>query len=403
MKLQTQSVRSSSDTSNFYTALAAYDNFLEVLAPAKLTAIPQDWTVLITDVVGSTRAIAAGLYKQVNLAGACSIVAVLNITGNVEIPFIFGGDGATLLVPPSLRQAAIQALLGTRHAVKQGFGLDLRVAAVPVQVARAAGYEIKVSKFRVSENYIQAIVVGGGLSYVEQLVKSHKHQQIYGIAPEEQRPTVADFAGLECRWQDITSPHGETLSLIVQAMAQNLSEHPDIYQAAIAQVRAIYGQDMAFCPVAPERLTLAFGANLQAETRMKSAPNWWARQQTLGRIWLENLLGLLMMRFKVKVDGMDWGNYKQIVTTATDYRKVDDVLRLVISGSRTQRQQLEAYLEERFQAGHLVHGLHISNRALMTCLIFERNGRQVHFLDAADGGYALAAKALKAKLKLQHP
>ena len=32
---------------------------------------------------------------------------------------------------------------------------------------------------------------------------------------------------------------------------------------------------------------------------------------------------------------------------------------------------------------------------LMTCLIFERMGSQVHFVDAADGGYAMAAVGLK--------
>ncbi|MEP0899817.1 DUF3095 family protein [Nodosilinea sp. FACHB-13] len=39
------------------------------------------------------------------------------------------------------------------------------------------------------------------------------------------------------------------------------------------------------------------------------------------------------------------------------------------------------------------------DRALMTCLVFERSGREVHFVDGADGGYALAAKPLKEKLK----
>jgi hypothetical protein len=35
----------------------------------------------------------------------------------------------------------------------------------------------------------------------------------------------------------------------------------------------------------------------------------------------------------------------------------------------------------------------------MTCLVFERGGRQVHFVDGADGGYALAAKDMKQRMK----
>jgi hypothetical protein len=34
----------------------------------------------------------------------------------------------------------------------------------------------------------------------------------------------------------------------------------------------------------------------------------------------------------------------------------------------------------------------------MTCLVYERNGAQVHFIDTADGGYAMAAKNLKAQI-----
>jgi hypothetical protein len=34
----------------------------------------------------------------------------------------------------------------------------------------------------------------------------------------------------------------------------------------------------------------------------------------------------------------------------------------------------------------------------MTCLVFERNGNQVHFIDGADGGYAIAAKGMKQRI-----
>jgi hypothetical protein len=34
----------------------------------------------------------------------------------------------------------------------------------------------------------------------------------------------------------------------------------------------------------------------------------------------------------------------------------------------------------------------------MTCLVFEHNGPQVHFIDDADGGYTFAAKAMKARM-----
>jgi hypothetical protein len=39
----------------------------------------------------------------------------------------------------------------------------------------------------------------------------------------------------------------------------------------------------------------------------------------------------------------------------------------------------------------------------MTCLVFERNGRQVHFVDGADGGYAIAAKSMKQRINSKQP
>jgi hypothetical protein len=71
---------------------------------------------------------------------------------------------------------------------------------------------------------------------------------------------------------------------------------------------------------------------------------------------------------------------------------------MTIAGTASQREKLVSYLETQFKAGQLVYGVHTSNRALMTCLVFERHGRQVHFIDAADGGYTAAAKGMKQQL-----
>jgi hypothetical protein len=37
----------------------------------------------------------------------------------------------------------------------------------------------------------------------------------------------------------------------------------------------------------------------------------------------------------------------------------------------------------------------------MTCLVFDRRGDHVHFVDGADGGYAMAALRMKERLKAQ--
>ena len=52
--------------------------------------MPEDWSVVVTDVVKSRQAIAAGLYKKVNMAGVAVISAVMNALGSQEIPYVFG-------------------------------------------------------------------------------------------------------------------------------------------------------------------------------------------------------------------------------------------------------------------------------------------------------------------------
>ncbi len=64
--------------------------------------IPANWSVIITDVKNSTAAVRNGLHETVNLVATGSIVALLNIAykSNITVPFFFGGDGATFIVPP---------------------------------------------------------------------------------------------------------------------------------------------------------------------------------------------------------------------------------------------------------------------------------------------------------------
>lgn len=386
-------------TEQFYAQLPLLKDFIEITQPHNFVDLPYNWHVVITDIVGSTQAIEAGRYKDINLLGACSIVAVLNVAKAIEIPFVFGGDGASILVPPALVSQTKQALLATQQAARARFGLDLRVGLVPVVDVLAAGYEIKVAKLQVSENYSQGIFTGGGLTYATDLVKQDRPNNPYQLQPSAEL-LQPDFSGLECRWQDIPSHRGEVLSLLVLAIGSKREQHLT-YQSVIQKIQAIFGADADLHPVFAGNLQLSFrDRNLLPEAKARATSDTWVHQQMyLLKEKLENALGYSFMKFQTKLGDMDWGMYKQIVTAATDYRKFDDMLRMVIAGTADQREQLNHYLEAEHKAGKLVYGIHLSDRALMTCLVFERNGQQVHFIDGADGGYAMAAKAMKARLQ----
>lgn len=382
-------------TEFFYSRLRPLEKFLDLANPKNYVNVPNDWYVLITDIAGSTKAIEAGKYKEVNLLGASSIIAVLNVVGRLEIPFIFGGDGASILVPPSVLPQAREALLAIRKLAQESFKMELRVGVVPVETL-TAHHPLQIAKFRVTPNYNQASFMGGGLTYATDLVKANPLYQLE-VNPDTRK---ADLSGLECRWQDIPSKHGQTISLIVAAMPSGGKSSEAVYRAVIREIQTIFGDAKNYHPISTAALKLTFNPQkLSAETKARSRSNHgWHRQSYLCKILLENLLGFCFMRFRMKVGDVDWGLYKQDLAAAADYQKIDDILRMVIAGRPAQTERLTRYLEQRFRAGDLTYGMHISDRALMTCLILERRDRHIHLVDGADGGYALAAKSFKARL-----
>lgn len=68
------------------------------------------------------------------------------------------------------------------------------------------------------------------------------------------------------------------------------------------------------------------------------------------------------------------------------------------AGRQERCAALTAWLDQRFARRELVYGAHVANRAQMTCLVFDHSGRHLHFIDGADGGLSMAAKALKQRV-----
>ena len=94
----------------FLAELPDFSEFEDVANATRYRALPAGWALALADVVASSKAIADGKYKMVNMAGAAVITAVLNALGKNDYPFVFGGDGAVIAVPPQGIAAVRQAL-----------------------------------------------------------------------------------------------------------------------------------------------------------------------------------------------------------------------------------------------------------------------------------------------------
>ncbi|MGQ9613614.1 MAG: DUF3095 domain-containing protein [Chloroflexus sp.] len=387
-------------TIDFFARLPTMSRFGEIADLKAYQPLPADWTVFTCDVRGSTRAVAEGRYKEVNMIGAATITAALNVAGEIEVPFVFGGDGASIAVPPILVETTAQALSAVSALSQQAFNLELRVGAVPVTAITNAGYQVLVGRLALTQHVAQAVFSGGGISYAEQLIKDEACAEECLIQPGD--ADAANLSGLECRWDTIPPAHGAALCLIVRA---NLRLDPTssmtVYRSIIEAIEQLYGGDQAYHPLHYTMMQAsARPGALWSEARLRGGDGRLAQLRYWAQIYGMNL-GVRGYRWLQRLRGEDpwWDRYRQHVTTAADYRKYDDALRMIISGPDERHDQLLELLHSRFSAGDLVFGAHRSPEVMLTCLVFERMGRQIHFVDGADGGFTLAARDLKQRLR----
>ena len=384
------------NSTSFYADLPVLTEFSEVGRRARYAPLPEDWQVVMCDVRNSTAAVEAGRYKNVNTLGAAVITAMLNAAGPTEIPFIFEGDGAMLCVPPELLNDAHAALLQTQALARKSFDLELRIASLPLARIRAAGFDILVARYRVSDNYVQAMFAGGGMAYADRCMKDPATAAACRVEPGSIAPG-GNFEGLECRWQDIPSRHGETVSVMVKVLIEDAGEADALYRALIEKVREIYGADEACSPVWPPNLAFSFNARqLGNEVGVRAMErSAWGKWLYLMKMRGLVLLGWFLVAFGIRTSATDWGQYRIVLARNSDVKKFNDCFRQILAGNAAQREALSAWLELGFAQRQLVYGVHVSNRAQMTCLVFDYSGRHLHFIDGADGGLSMAAKALK--------
>jgi hypothetical protein len=384
----------------FYGSIEAVDSFEKLAQRSSYVPLPEDWVVIAADVRNSTAAIDDGRYKHVNTVGVSVIAAVRNIARPVDVPYVFGGDGAVVCVPGRFAEECRRALAGTIAMAEASFGLELRACVVPIAWVRGEGYDILVARHRVSAHYIQCALYGGGAIHVERSLKRGAlpaELRVYADAAQD-----ADYRGLECRWSEIPSPHDETVAVIVDAtrtdtLGSEEGEALHVYSEVMQHIRSIYGEPDECRPVAVDGLAVSLSRTvLDNELGLGG---W--RRGPVGRVLdrlrlrLEVLIGWLLLRFDIRTSTTDWGAYETDLVANTDFRKFDGSLRLVLSGTAEQRERLAAYLDRRRDAGELTYGMHVARSAVMTCLIEERQGAHFHFVDGAGGGYAAAALAMK--------
>ena len=379
-----------SDSDKFFSQIPVFEEFEGVTDLGNYRPLPDDWALVTGDIVDSTGAIKAGSYKSVNMAGASIISAVLNAVGSQDLPFVFGGDGATVAVPPSGVEKARAAIAAVRTWADEELALALRGAVVPLKEIRAEGLDVLVARFKVSENASYAMFAGGGASWAEARMKEGRFN--VAPAPATVRP---DLTGLSCRWSPIPSRHGEIVSIIaVPGPARDAAAFRELITGIVAIAAS---EERGGHPVPAEGPTPGLtSSGLELEARVR-APKGQRLKAKLAAI-MQYILGNALAYFNVKLGDFDGRRYKSDVSANSDFRKFDDGLKMTVDVDKARLAMIEQRLEEAARSAVCRYGIHRQDAALMTCFVVNPMQRDhMHFIDGAAGGYALAAAQLKGK------
>lgn len=372
---------------NFFDGVPGFTNFEQSFQSENYRDVPDEMILVLTDVVGSTKAIESGNYKEVNTIGAATLAAIQNGMGKERFAFVFGGDGSTALIPPHAREAVERELNGLRNVSTSQFQLELRVALIPTSEIVARGGNLRLSKFILDGGYPLAVFRGGGLTLAESLLKKSEEFLLPSLSSKE-----TDLRSLSCRWQTIVSPYGNVVSLLLYVPQDSDMVYLNFYED-FTHVLSI--------PKAKMNPVTRKGLRYRTLTELLGAD--WRYQRSFFSL-IARALDSILARIIFGWGLVNWiqplRHYVDATPAHCDYRKVDDMLRMIFSCPPEDLPNIRKLCERYREDEGVFYGIHASENALMTCYVPSfGDGEHIHFIDGGSGGYAMAAKELKEQMK----
>ncbi|MEO9886969.1 MAG: DUF3095 family protein [Balneola sp.] len=380
----------SNGSSHFYSDLTEYrQSISKLMQKEELFAdIPSDWHIVLTDILDSTQSIDSGNHEVVNLIATGSIIAVLNIAhdAKISIPFFFGGDGATLLVPSEILEDCLNALSEHQQNCYDNFDLFLRVGNMPVSEVYEKGYRLKLAKGRINKNLSIPIILGGGLHYVERIIKGENDSY---KSPKALK-NILNLEGMECRWDRIKPPEDQHEILCLLVNSCNRDDQGPVYKKILDKIEEIYGSHKKRSPISVAGMSLNSTLDrINSEMKIKHGSRNF-------KFFLKRTFSTAVGKFYLRFN-KEGQKYLNTLVDLTDTLVLDGRINTVISGVSSQHDKLEQFLSKMESNGDIQFGTHRSKESIMSCYVRDRKDQHIHFVDGGDGGYTKAAGVLKTK------
>jgi len=372
-------------------------SFVDLISHKKnFKPIPEDWFIIVADIENSTEMFDKGKYKDMNIVSSSTVAVAVNVAieNHVEIPFIYGGDGSTIIAPKEVVKEILGELITLRENAKQNFNITMRIGYMSVADIYDVNKKISVTKFLVSEGYTQAVFLGEGLYYAEEKIKNDR--RFHTRLEIEKKPL--NLEGLQCRCDEIRPPKGkpEVVTLIIESVSNMDTK---TYLKVLHDIEEVYGNFNQRHPITSKQ-TFRF---LEIRTLVHASKIKYGRVKILYIFaqYIKAFLHSINVGLGLNFTLFRHDDYTDEIIAATDTLKIDGTLKTIIAGTYRQREKLLEKLSKREKKKQIWFGHYTSLSSTQTCYIHKRNQQYINLIDGTDGGYVQAAKILKKK-KQQH-
>jgi len=321
--------------SQFFEDLESFSDFSEITEDSHYLQVPNDWTVFVADIAGSSEFFSAQRFKELNILAAATVVAAQNAMLRKDFPFAFGPDFTALVIPIEFKNKVISALNGVRHLAESQYRIPLKFGMVSVGELNIQGAPVLVGKFRLPGGKNIAVFCGGGLSRAKEKVRRSLDMYAMPRGPVAE----ADLNGLSCRWQPVPAQNGKIVTFLAAARTQDAKS---TFQHLMSNLDTIFEGD--FDSVTPVHLSNlryeSFGSLMKEEKRY--------HQRKFSGAFFSRVLEIFaaVMVFKYKVPPLFFNprRYAASMGLHCDYRKFADHLGMVVDCHPNQIAQLRESL-----------------------------------------------------------
>lgn len=354
--------------------------------------VPKSWHVVVVDILNSTSAVNAGNHHQVNLTATGAIISVLNAIRKVkrsyEIPYFFGGDGATFIVPSSLLNKIIHVLENYRIHIKRKIELVLRVGEIPVSNLIESEVQLKIAKHRLTDKLSIPIVLGDGLKVAESIIKSSFKEEETTAFDE----TLLNLEGMECRWDQILPDQQQTKVVCLLLDASLEKDQRNVYKKVLAQMDEEFGKFENRQPIKSNNLKLDPNpTKVWEEMKIRLTSTSW---MYFFKSWLKSNFGRIYLN--ITSSGKQ---YLSQIEQLSHTFMLDGMINTVFTAEQKSIDRFIAFLDEMERDKKLIYGIHVTHASVMSCYVLDRRTTHSHFVDGTEGGYTSAAKMFKIKKK----